>query len=166
MISMIVAVNIKFNIGKDNELLYRIKDDLKRFKEITTNHKIIMGRKTYESIGHSLPNRTNIVITHNILNFAMNVKDENIIATSNIQELIDKYKDSEEEVFVIGGQAIYEEFKNHVSKIYMTQVIDNKEGNKQFPVNMSNFEIQESFPAQTDEESGLKFIFINYVKKC
>ncbi|MFZ2484579.1 MAG: dihydrofolate reductase, partial [Minisyncoccia bacterium] len=103
-ISIIVAITKTNNaIGRDTgELLFRISDDLKRFKSLTMGHPIIMGRKTYESIGKALPGRANIVITRN-----PEFKAEECIIASSIEEAIKKAGEIDTEVFVIGGGEIY-----------------------------------------------------------
>jgi dihydrofolate reductase len=109
-LSIIVATDLNGGIGKDNKLLFKIKEDLKRFKELTTGHTVIMGRKTYESLPNgALPNRHNIVVsTSNRVNTIS--PTESLIFKSNIKEIIEEYKDTQEEVFVIGGGLIYQQF--------------------------------------------------------
>ncbi len=120
MFSIIVAVGKNNEIGKENRLLWHIPEDLKNFKKITDGKMVVMGRKTYESIGRSLPNRKNIVLTKN-----NNIKtDENIELYNNLENFINKYENSEEEIFIIGGEEIYKEFlrKNLVKKMYISHV--------------------------------------------
>ena len=107
MISIIAAVAKNNIIGGDNKLLWHIPEDLKHFKDLTSNHTIIMGRKTFQSLPNVLPKRHHIVLT----------KDKNYIIDSdsvtivhNLKEIVDKYKTSKEEVFVIGGGEIYSAF--------------------------------------------------------
>ena len=96
MISIIAAIGKNRELGKDNQLIFHIKEDMKFFRETTTGHKILMGRKTWESLPHKLPNRENIVISRHEIPGAD-------LSTSNIDDFIAKYQDSEEEIFVIGG---------------------------------------------------------------
>ena len=103
MLSIIVAIANDNVIGKDNKLIWHLPEDLKRFKRITTGHKIIMGRKTFESLGGILPNRKHIILCNDM---EMNIDDENVEILKDISKL-DKYIDSEEECFVIGGATIY-----------------------------------------------------------
>ncbi|MBI2022711.1 dihydrofolate reductase [Candidatus Daviesbacteria bacterium] len=117
-ISIIVAMDSKRGIGKGNTLLWHIPDELRRFREITTGHPIIMGRKTFESIGRPLPNRTNIVITRD-----PDFKAEGIIVVHSLEEglkLGQKYHDRE--IFVIGGGQIFEQALPLADKLYVTQV--------------------------------------------
>ena len=97
MLSIIVAIANNNVIGKDNKLIWHIPEDLKRFKEITSRHKIIMGRKTFESLGRILPNRKHIILCNDM---QMDIDDENVEILDDISKL-DKYINSEEECFVI-----------------------------------------------------------------
>ena len=122
MISAIVAFDEKYGISYKNNLLVRIPDDLKNFKSLTTGKTVIMGRKTYESLPkRPLPNRKNIVITADPNKFS---DDENLIYMnmSEVLEYLEQFKDSEEEVFVIGGMTVYSELLPYVSKVYVTQL--------------------------------------------
>ena len=127
---MIVAIAEKTRaIGLGNELLFRISDDLKRFKQLTTGHTIIMGRKTYESIGRPLPNRTNIVITRNL-----DFKPEGIVVAHSLEEALNEAnKIEKEEIFIIGGGEIYNQAISQADRLYLTIIHENKEGNVFFP---------------------------------
>jgi len=123
--SIIVAMSANHAIGKDNKLMWHIPEDLKRFKDITNGHSVIMGRKTYESIidhlGKPLPNRTSIVITRNE-NYEV---ESGVIKTSNIDEAFSfADKSGESEVFVIGGGEIYNNTIDSVDTIYLTRLIE------------------------------------------
>ena len=107
MISIIVAIANDNVIGKDNKLIWHISEDLKRFKRITNNHKMIMGRKTFQSLPGVLPNREHIIITRDS-NF--NVDSNQVSICHDLDSLIKKYENSEEEVFIIGGAEIYTQF--------------------------------------------------------
>lgn len=127
-ISLIAAISQNFAIGKDNDLLYYLPNDLKRFKKITSGHTIIMGRKTLESLPNGpLPNRKNIVITSDT-----SKTFEGCETVYSIKEAIEKVK-TEEEVFVIGGGLIYEHFYPCASKLYLTVVHKDFEGDTFFP---------------------------------
>src|SRR5476651_145819 len=103
MLSLYVAISKNGVIGKDSGLPWRLPSDLARFKEVTMGHPIVMGRKTYESIGRPLPGRSNIVITHN-----KNFKAEGCIVVNSLEEALDQAQKSEggEEIFIIGGSTI------------------------------------------------------------
>ncbi|MGK0255900.1 MAG: dihydrofolate reductase [Arcobacteraceae bacterium] len=116
-ISMIVAYGKNWEIGLNNEMLWHISEDFKNFKEITSGHHILMGRKTFESIGKPLPNRTSIVLSNS------EFKHEGVHTFNDIQESLNFARESgEEEIFIIGGAQIYETVFPYVDKMYLTQV--------------------------------------------
>jgi dihydrofolate reductase len=116
-ISMIVAYGKNWEIGLNNEMLWHISEDFKNFKEITSKHHILMGRKTFESIGKPLPNRTSIVLSNS------DFKHEGVHTFSDIQASLDFAREAgEEEIFIIGGAQIYESVFPYVDKMYLTQV--------------------------------------------
>jgi len=119
-ISIIVAHDDKRGIGKNNQLLFRISADLKRFKKLTMNHPIIMGRKTHQSIGRPLPGRTNIIITRN-----QDFQAPGCQITHSLKAALKlaKQKDNQE-IFIIGGGQIYQQALDQdlVDKLYITQV--------------------------------------------
>ena len=119
VVSAIASIGRNRELGKDGALLWRISDDLKRVRALTTGHPIIMGRKTYESIGHPLPNRTNIVVTSN--------PDFNapgcVCATSLTEALTIAREEDAEEIFIFGGATLYTEALPYVHRLYLT-VID------------------------------------------
>lgn len=118
MLSIIVAKAQNNIIGKDNKLLWHIPEDLKRFKDLTTGHTIIMGRKTFESLGRVLPNRKHIVFTQNS---DFKVNDENVKIVHSMLE-IQEYIENKEENFVIGGAMIYNLLMPYVNKMYITEI--------------------------------------------
>ncbi len=129
-ISIIAGIQKRdWAIGKDNELLWRIPDDLKRFKALTTGHVLITGRKNYESIGRPLPNRTTIITTRN-----KDFKAEGCIVVSSLEEAFNKAKEIEkEEVFIMGGGEIYNQALPYANKLYLTIIDGEKEGDIFFP---------------------------------
>lgn len=131
MITIIVAVAENGAIGKDNRLLWRLSDDLKQFKALTSGHAIIMGRKTFESIGKPLPNRTNIVITRH----GKVSDDESVLTANSIENAIELAKESkgDEEIFIIGGGNIYEQSLSITDKIILTEVKVTIDGDTFFP---------------------------------
>ena len=114
-ISIIAAVGKNFELGKNNDLIWHFKEDMRFFKQTTTGHTVVMGRKTFESLPKALPNRRNIVIT----------SDENYKADGAevITDINDVYRFAEnEEIFIIGGGKIYDEFISDAEKIYLTEI--------------------------------------------
>ena len=130
MISIIVAIQKKDRgLGYQNKLLHRIADDLKRFKKLTDGHPIIMGRKTYDSIGRPLPNRTNIVITRN-----NDWSQNGVRVVQSIEEAITEAKKIDtEEVFIIGGGQIYDQSINMADRLYLTIIDGNELSDAFFP---------------------------------
>lgn len=126
MISIVVAMDLNNVIGKDNKLIWHIPGDLKNFKKITTGHSIVMGRKTFESIGRPLPRRENIILTKNI-----DFKVEGCKIYNSIEPILELSDDRE--VFIIGGAEIYKLFLPYTDMIYMTLVHNKFDGDTFFP---------------------------------
>ena len=129
MLSIIVAKAKNNAIGKNNQLLWHLSDDLKRFKKFTTGHTIIMGRKTFESLGRVLPNRKHIVFTQNP---DFKVDDENVEVVHSMLQ-IQEYIENDEEAFVIGGAVIYNLLMPYVKKMYVTEIDKEFDGDVFFP---------------------------------
>lgn len=159
-LSLIVAVAENWAIGKDNNLLWHISDDLRRFKTLTTGHCIIMGRKTYESFPkRPLPNRRNIVITSN-----MKYHDEGCEVVHSVQEALEQCE-SDEQPFIIGGATVYGQFLPFVAKIYLTKVFATFEADTFFPpINPEEFREVSVSEVFTDEKSGLRYQHLEYQK--
>lgn len=159
MLSIVVAKAKNNIIGKDNKLVWHLPADLKHFKELTTGHKIIMGRKTFESLGRVLPNRKHIIFSQNP---DFKVKDENVEVVHSllqIQELIE----GEEEAFVIGGAMIYNFLMPYVKKMYVTQIDQEFDGDAFFPVISENTWKEISREKGTkNEENNLDYEFVTY----
>ena len=162
MLSTIVAITNDNVIGKDNKLIWHLPEDLKRFKQITTGKNIIMGRKTFESLGRVLPNRKHIILCNDM---EMNIDNENVEILDDISKL-DKYINSAEENFVIGGATIYKLLMPYVSKLYITKINQDFEGDVYFP------EIKDTEWKEISKEKGLKneenpydYEYITYIRK-
>ncbi len=130
MISIIAAIGKKRELGKNNKLLWHTPEDMKRFKAITIGHPVIMGRKTFESIGKPLSQRTNIVITRN-----SHYPSEGILIASSLQDALTKAKgcDGAEEIFIIGGGKIYAEAISIAHRLYLTIVEAEADADTFFP---------------------------------
>jgi len=158
MISLIVAIGKNKAIGRNNQLLWSIPEDMKHFKETTTGHTVIMGDRTYSSIGRPLPNRKNIVVS----------LDENFVAEGcevrfDLDEVLQEYKNSEEEVFVIGGGMIYKLSLPMVDKLYLTIVDD-------APIDADTFfpdysEFNQIVKEENVDNGQYKFKFLELTKK-
>ena len=163
MLSIIVAKANNNIIGGNNKLLWHLSKDLKRFKEITTGNTIIMGRKTFESLPKVLPNRHHVVITSN-KNFK--VDSESVTIVNKIEEIVDKYKDSVEEAFIIGGGEIYNLLLPYTNTLYLTRVHKDFEGDTYFPnIDLSNWEVSYKSEVFSDEEEDLTYDFIDLIRK-
>lgn len=156
-LSIIAAVGENNELGKDNQLLWHLSEDLKRFKRLTTGHSIIMGRKTFDSIGRPLPNRRSIIITRQ-----QDLQIEGCEVVHSLQEAIDLCE-NEEKVFIIGGAEIYSASIDRVDKIYLTKVKGNFEADAWFPsISKSDWE---SHPDGVINENGLEAQFIDLSRK-
>jgi dihydrofolate reductase len=152
-ISIIVAIANNMAIGKDNDLIWHISEDLKRFKSITSGNTIIMGRKTYESIGRPLPKRRNIVISRN--------KDLNIEGVEIVNSLDEALRISETdgEVFIIGGGAIYKEAMPLANKLYLTKVNITPEADVYFP-DINYNEWRETYRRESKQDD-IEYAFVD-----
>ena len=158
MLSIIVAVAKNNVIGKDNQLIWHLPEDLKRFKRLTTNHTIIMGRKTFESLGRVLPNRKHVILCNDA---EMNIDDENVEILDDISKL-KKYKDSEEENFVIGGATIYKLLMPYADKMY-THINEEFEGDVYFPeISEKDWKITEREKGLRDEKNPFDYEYVTY----
>ena len=118
MISLIVAYDKNFGIGKDNTLAWKLSEDLENFKKITENNYIVMGRKTFESIGRALPNRKNIILTRD-----KDYKQDKCLIIHSIEEVLNFAKSKPHyEIFIIGGAEIYKQFLDNADRLYITEV--------------------------------------------
>ena len=163
MLSIIVAVAENNIIGGDNKLLWHIPEDLKRFKEITSHHTIIMGRKTFESLPGVLPNRKHIIITRD-KNYS--VDNPSVKVIHNLNEVINIYKNSPEHAFIIGGGEIYKQVIHNVDNLYLTKVFSFFEGDTTFPpINYDNFTKTFESDILTCDKNGLKYQFIDLTRK-
>lgn len=161
MLSIIVAKAKNNVIGKNNQLIWYIPGDLKRFKKLTTGHNIIMGRRTFESLGRVLPNRFHIVLCNDK---EMKINNENVKIIKDISDL-KEYIDSDEENFVIGGATIYRLLLPMCNKLYITQLDTDFEGDVYFPeINENEWKVIERKEGEKDENS-FKYEYITYVKK-
>ena len=144
MFSIIVAIGKNNEIGKNNKLLWHIPEDLENFKKITLNKKVVMGRKTFESIGRPLPKRENIVLTRNN-NYAL---DNEIRIYNDLETLLSEYGNSKEEIFILGGEQIYKEIldKNMITKLYISFIdYESKEADAYFPkINYDDWLLEKS----------------------
>ena len=161
MLSIIVAVAKNNVIGKDNQLIWHLPEDLKRFKEITSGHTIIMGRKTFESLGRVLPNRKHIILCNDA---DLNINDENVPFVDDINRL-GEYINKEEENFIIGGATIYKLMLPKVDKLYITKINQEFDGDVYFPeISEENWKITQRVKGKKDEKNPYDYEYITYEK--
>jgi len=161
-LSIIVATAEQGVIGKDNQLIWHLPEDLKMFRRLTTGHVIIMGRKTFESIGKPLPNRTSIIISRNT-----HYQVEGCFVVSSLEEAVEKAKEIEtEEAFIIGGAQIYALALDIADTVYLTQVHHNFEGDAFFPILDTNIWIEKERKSfSPDEKNAYAFDFVTLEKR-
>lgn len=160
-ITLVAAIASNNVIGKENSLPWNIPEDLKRFKQMTSGHTILMGRKTFDSIGRPLPNRQNIVMTKD-----KNFEQEGIKVINDFDEALELIKESNEDIFVIGGSKIYELFEPVANSLAITRILKDFEGDAFFPdINWELWQIEkeEKF---FDEKSNIECKLIEYSKKA
>lgn len=161
-ISILVAVAENGVIGKDNQLLWRLSEDLKLFKKRTTNHAIIMGRKTYDSIGKPLPNRVNIVISR-----SKNLEIDGCVVVNSLEKAIEVaiQQTDKNEVFIIGGEKIYTLAEKLATKLYLTKVNATLEGDAFFNLTpYENWSLVSSVSYTKDEKNEYDFEVLTMVK--
>ncbi|GAA4433328.1 type 3 dihydrofolate reductase [Ravibacter arvi] len=156
-LSLVVAANQKDVIGADNKLLWHLPEDLKRFKRLTLGSPIIMGRKTFESIGKPLPGRTSLVITRNP-SFAV----AGVITCTSLEDAVEKAGGfGTEEAFVIGGGEIYAMATAIADRIYLTRVNDFQDGDAFFRFDEEDWKVTDRSFHPKDEKHASSFEFID-----
>lgn len=158
MISIIASVGKENELGKNGKLIWDLPGDLKFFKKLTINHVIVMGRKTFESMGKALPNRYNIVVSKELDN-TMGVE-----VVDSLEDILDRFEKTEEDVYIIGGESLYNYFLPYASKIYLTEINDSKEADVYFPTfNKEEFNREEL--DEPVEENGVEYRHVLYERK-
>ena len=159
-LTIIAAASTNNVIGFDNKLIWNIPKDLKRFKELTQGHSVIMGRKTFESLPSPLPKRRNIVVTRN-----KDYSPEGIEVFSSIEDAIDACRE-DLQPFIIGGGEIYSQTINLVDKIELTRVYKDYQGDAFFPdIPLDNFELANELVNYLDDDNSTKYSFLTYIRK-
>lgn len=160
MISLIVAMDKNRLIGKENQLPWHIPQDLAYFKKITLNHKIVMGRKTFESIGRPLPGRENIILTRD-----PSYSQEGCTIMHSIDEIMMLSSGSDEEIFVIGGAEIFKEILSNSNRLYITEIDHEFDGDTYFPETVdTEWKIISTEKGIKDEKNPYEFKFVVYEK--
>lgn len=157
--TIVVAISENNAIGKDNQLLWYLPADLKHFKNITTGHTVIMGRKTFDSVGKPLPNRRNIIITRHVMHI------EGCEVVSSIEAALALCAD-EEEVFIVGGAEIYRQSIHLTDRIYLTIVHQKFDADSFFPqINFDEWRETARADHQPDEKNKLPYSFITLERR-
>ena len=156
--SIIAAVGKNLELGKNNDLIWSIPGDLKFFREVTKGHKIIMGRNTFDSLPRMLPGRKHIVLSSRE-DFPSEVE-----VFKNLKDLLLKYKDCEEEIFVIGGGSIYSLFLEYCDKLYLTEIDEeDKSASVYFPFFDKN--LYDSEIIGNNSDLGISYKHVLYIRK-
>jgi len=159
MITIIAAIAENNALGKDNQLIWHLPADLKRFKKVTSNHHVIMGRKTYESLGKPLPNRTNIIITRN-----GNFKAEGCLIVNSLQQAIEASKE-DENPYILGGAEIYTQAIKIADKLDLTFVHHHFEADVFFPeIDKKIWKETSREDFKADEKNKYDFSFVTYIR--
>ncbi|PAK36288.1 dihydrofolate reductase [Peribacillus simplex] len=161
MISLIVAMDQNRVIGNNNKLPWHLPADLQYFKKVTMGHPIVMGRKTFESIGRVLPGRENVIVTRN-----QEFKAEGCVVLHDIAQIKMFADNHEEEVFVIGGAEIFKEILPFTDRLYITEIHETFEGDTFFPeIDENEWDEVSSNPGSIDEKNRFAHDFIILQKK-
>lgn len=157
MISIIAAIGKNRELGRGNDLIWHIKEDLKNFKNLTMGKYIVMGKNTYESLPKHLEGRKYIVLSSSLSEI------ENGLLFNNFNKLLEFIKDVDEEVMIIGGVSIYKLFLPFADKLYLTEIDSEEKADVYFPD--FNKEDYECNVVSTNEVDGLKYSFVIYERK-
>ena len=159
MFTIIAAVGKNLELGKNGDLIWHLPNDLKFFKEKTTGHKVFMGRNTYLSLPKKLPNREHFVLTDVEIE---NTEGINIV--TNLDEFVSKYKDTDEEIFVIGGAMVYQQMLQYSKKMYLTEVdAECKDASVYFPAFNPNDYLRVEL--YDNEDGSIKYKHVEYIRK-
>jgi dihydrofolate reductase len=159
-LSMIAALSTNNVIGRDNQVPWHLRTDLKRFKSLTMGHHLIMGRKTYESVGRPLPGRINVVITRQT-----EYAPEDVIVVHSLEEAVRiAAKAGDQEAFIAGGAEIYAQSMHRADRMYLTRVHAEVEGDTWFPDfdDVSEWKLTDSEHFDADEKNDFPFSFLTY----
>lgn len=163
-ISIIVAVAENGIIGREGALPWRLSDDLRRFKQLTMGHTIIMGRRTWESIGRALPGRRTVVVSRRA-DFRTNV--DGVATTTNLGHALEiAAATGDEETFITGGAELYRESLGRANRLYLTRVCATVEGDTLFPdIEWKNWQLVESEDHEANEKNEYAYRFETYDRR-
>lgn len=166
MINLIAAIDLNRGLGFNNDLLVKLPNDMKHFKKLTTGQFIVMGANTFRSIGHHLPNRQNIVITSN----TKHGLPDDVYVYNSVDSVLweyNNYSNKKVDLWVIGGQSIYEQFIEHADKLYLT-VIDHYFKNVDTffpPISLLDWMVVENKENKADEKNPYDHYFVTYTRR-
>lgn len=159
MITIIAAIAENNALGKDNQLIWHLPADLKRFKKVTLNHHIIMGRKTFESLGRPLPNRTTIIISRNT-----NFKADGCIIVNSLQQALEAAKE-DKNPFILGGAEIYKQAIEIADKLDLTFVHHQFKADAFFPeIDKTIWEETSREDFKADKNNNYNYSFVTYIR--
>ena len=157
MFSIIAAIGKNKELGKDGDLVFHIKEDMKYFRDTTKGHKIVMGRKTWESLPGKLPNRENIVISRHPV-------DDADATITDLADFIEQHKDTNEEIFIIGGGMVYTTFLDHAKTLYLTEIDAPAPAADTFFPDFDKSKYEKTI-IKKGSEDDLTYAFAKYTKK-
>ena len=157
MISMIASVGKNRELGKNNGLVWRISADMKYFKNTTMGHKVIMGYNTYKSLPGDLPGREIIVLSYNKV-------EGNVKTVYSIEEVLNRYLNSKEEIFICGGASLYNQFIDYADKLYLTEIMATDSKADTFFPKFCKRKYNKKI-LDTGEDKGIKYKMCLYEKK-
>lgn len=157
--NLIASASLSWGIGKDNDLLFHIKEDMKYFKNTTINNVVVMGRKTLDSLPGKKPlkDRVNIVMTRN-----QDFEQDGIVVVHSVGELLEEIKKYDEEVFVMGGGEVYNTLLPYCKKAYITRVYADKEADVYLPMLDKSDDWEIESESEMLEDNGIEYKFIVY----
>ena len=158
-LSIIAAIGQNGELGKNNNLIWHLKGDMKFFKDITLGHTIVMGRKTFESLPKLLPGRKHIVLSRN------NIDIPEIEVYHDIQSFLKKYQNSDEEIFNIGSASIYKILLDYTDKIYLTEIEKQAEADTYFPKFNKDDYNATILDINQDQNTGIKYKHVLYKRR-
>ena len=154
---IMAAIGKNGELGKDNDLIWHLKEDLKFFKEKTINHKVVMGYNTFKSLPKLLVNRTHIVLTHH------DIDNKDVLVFNNFNDLINYLNNLDEDIYIIGGSKIYDLFMPLVDELILTEIDDKSDADVYFPkFNKDDFLKR---VIDSNEEESLKYKHVLYRRK-
>lgn len=153
-LNLIACISNDYGLGRDGDLLWHIPEDMQFFKRTTLDSIVVMGRKTFESIGRPLPHRENLVLTRR------EVQCDDVKSFNNSEKLMEYLRAQTKPIFIIGGASLYQMFIEQVEKIFLTEVDSSKPADTYFP--KFNKELFHSKVLQSGEQDGVKYQIVEY----